>query len=47
VLDPDGSQISQPESRTHEGIESARELISQAVLTGSQLRTHRVVQINR
>jgi hypothetical protein len=46
LLDPDGANFRDLEAARIEAIESARELISEAVLHGSPLRMHRAFQID-
>jgi hypothetical protein len=46
LLDPDGASFRNLEAARIEAIESARELISEAVLTGSPLGMQRAFQID-
>jgi len=46
LLDPEGANFRNLDTARTEAIQSARELISQAVLTGSPLRMHRAFQID-
>ena len=46
LLDPEGSNHPSLEAARAEAIDGARQLISEAVLTGSPLRMHRCFQID-
>ena len=46
LLDPEGSNLPNLEAARIEAIEGARQLISQAILTGSPLRMQRAFQID-
>jgi hypothetical protein len=46
LLDPEGSNLPNLEAARNEAIDGARQLISEAVLTGSPLRMQRAFQID-